>query len=104
MSTARIVLALQHSVELLSASVTAVAAALETAGKAAGNACACADAAGCVLCWLPTVYDVFDTAAVKLCSGAGTKPGICKIAELLDSEPASMPAEAGRLKLWDLSQ
>ena len=101
MSTARIVLALQHSVELLSASVTAVAAALETTGKAAGNACACADAAGCVL---PTVYDVFDTAAVKLCSGAGTKPGICKIAELLDSEPASMPAEAGRLKLWDLSQ
>ncbi len=41
---------------------------------------------------LPTVYDVLDTAAAKLCSGAGTKLGICNNAELLDRKPASMPA------------
>lgn len=79
-------------VDLLSASVTAVAASLETTGKAAGNASLVLLLLAVCLCSLPTVYDVFDTAAVKLCSGAGTKPGIFKIAELLDSEPASMPA------------
>jgi len=37
---------------------------------------------------LLTAYGVLDTAAAKLCSGAGTKLGVCRNAELLDSKPA----------------
>jgi hypothetical protein len=77
---------------LLSASVTAVAAALETTGRLLVMLVLVLLLLAMCLWSLPTVYDVLDIAAAKLCSAAGTQVGICKIAELLDSKSASMPA------------
>ena len=66
--------------ELLSASVTAVAAALESTGRLLVMLVLVLVLLLLAMClWsLPTVYDVLDTAAAKLCSAACTELGVCK--------------------------